>query len=75
VTENIASTLHFNDLESLLIQDSSRVFTQEKWYKSLVEGTINISDVLYNLKVTSNKDSQCILMVNSPVPNRKTIMI
>jgi hypothetical protein len=55
VTSDITSTLHINDLEHLLIQDASRVFNQHKWYKSLVKGEINITDVLYNLKVTSNK--------------------
>jgi hypothetical protein len=55
VTEEITSNIHINDLEALLIEVSSREFTQEKWYKSLVKGEISISDVLYNLKVTSNK--------------------
>ena len=30
-------------------------FTQEKWFKSLYEGKIRVSDVAYQLKVTSNK--------------------
>jgi hypothetical protein len=55
VTQEIASDLHFNDLDQLLIEDSSREFTQEKWFKSVIEGDINISDIAYTLKVTSNK--------------------
>jgi hypothetical protein len=55
VTHEIASGIHINDLEHLLIQDSNKVFSQQKWYKSLTKGEIGINDVLYNLKVTSNK--------------------
>jgi hypothetical protein len=55
VTQEIASDLHFNDLDQLLIEDSSREFTQEKWFKSVIEGDISISDIAYTLKVTSNK--------------------
>jgi hypothetical protein len=55
VTDEVSANIHINDLELLLIQDSSRVFNQDKWYKSLIKGEINITDVLYNLKVTSNK--------------------
>jgi len=55
VTDEVTSTIHINDLDHLLIKDSSRVFNQHKWYKSLIQGNISISDVLYNLKVTSNK--------------------
>jgi len=47
--------IHFSDLEALLIKNSSREFTQEKWYKSILKGTITVSDVAYTLKVTSNK--------------------
>jgi hypothetical protein len=57
VTEDVAGNIHVNDLEALLVEDSSKVFSQEKWYNNLVKGEISISDVLYNLipKVTSNK--------------------
>lgn len=47
--------LTFNDLEALLIKDSSRVFKQEKWFKSITKGKINIQDIIYTLKITSNK--------------------
>jgi len=55
VTEEISSKIHINDLEYLLIEDSNKLITQEKWYKSLTSGEITITDVLYNLKVTGNK--------------------
>jgi hypothetical protein len=52
---NVNSKLNVSDLEYLLIEDSAKVFNQQKWYKSLIKGEITISDVVYNLKVTSNK--------------------
>ena len=47
--------LHVQDLEALLIKDSSREVLQEKWFKKMFEGSITINDVAYNLKTTSNK--------------------
>ena len=55
VTDEITSNIHINDLEYLLILDANKVFSQHKWYKNLIGGNIKITDVLYNLKVTSNK--------------------
>jgi hypothetical protein len=55
ITEEVTSDIHINDLEHLLIKDSHKVFNQQKWHKSLTKGEIGIHDVLYNLKVTSNK--------------------
>jgi hypothetical protein len=51
----INENIHFNDIANLLIQDSTREFTQEKWYKSIIKGTITVSDIAYTLKATSNK--------------------
>ena len=45
ITNTIASTLHISDLDLLLVKDSSREFTQEKWYKKVIE--ISISDIAY----------------------------
>ena len=46
----------FNELNELLNQNNNNIqFTQEKWYKSLVEGTINIKSTPYILKATENK--------------------
>jgi hypothetical protein len=55
IKQEIADSLTFKDLESLLLEDSSREFTQEKWIKSISQGTITVQDVAYTLKVTSNK--------------------
>ena len=55
VTHKVSSNIHYNELELLLHLDANRVFTQQKWYKSFIVGEITITDVLYNLKVTSNK--------------------
>ena len=52
--ENV-KTLNINDLEALLIKDSSREFIQEKWFKNITKGEIPIDDIIYTLKVTSNK--------------------
>ena len=55
VTDEITSKVNIKDLDLLLHHDTHKVFNQHKWFKSLLTGTITISDVLYNLKVTSNK--------------------
>lgn len=61
ITHEVANSLEISDLERLLIKDSSREFTQEKWYKKQIEGEISIQDTLYTLKVTSNKRSPLYL--------------
>jgi hypothetical protein len=38
VTGEVASKLNFNDLEELLVRDSHKEFTQEKWFKSVLKG-------------------------------------
>lgn len=50
-----AEKLGFNELSDLLYQDTSKELSQQKWFKSILEGTITVSDVAYNLKATSNK--------------------
>jgi hypothetical protein len=55
VHHDVSSNIHINDLEHLLIEDSSRLFSQEKWFKKLIEGEIQVTDVIYTLKATSNK--------------------
>jgi hypothetical protein len=44
-----------NDLYKLLPLDSTLEFNQEKWNKNVLEGRISILDIVYTLKVTSNK--------------------
>jgi hypothetical protein len=55
VTKEQLSDIHIQDLENLLIKDSTREFNQSKWFKKVIEGEIAIEDVAYTLKVTSNK--------------------
>jgi hypothetical protein len=55
LTNEVISKLTFKDIESLLIKDTTKEFTQEKWFKSLIEGDITTSDMIYTLKATSNK--------------------
>jgi hypothetical protein len=55
LTKDNVKTLNMNDLEQLLIKDSSRLFTQDKWFKHITKGEISIHDIIYTLKVTSNK--------------------
>ena len=61
--------INFSSLEALLVQDSMREFTQEKWYKSITKGTITTSDVAYTLKVTSNKRQS--VYINNVFSNTK----
>jgi hypothetical protein len=55
LTKNTINTIKLSDLEKLLIKDSSRVFTQEKGYKSLFKSNISVFNTIYTLKATSNK--------------------
>jgi hypothetical protein len=55
IKQDALSGLHIEDLENLLQKDSTKEFTQDKWFKSLTTGTISVKDVAYNLKATSNK--------------------
>lgn len=55
--------IHLSDLENLLIKDSSKEFTQEKWIKKVLEGEISVVDTAYTLKVTSNK-RECVYIDN-----------
>jgi len=57
LTKDTISEINFNDLSKLLIKDSSREFTQEKWFKKVIEGEISVTDMVYTLKTTSNKRS------------------
>lgn len=55
LTSKALQGLHIQDLDALLSLDSMKEFTQEKWFKSVTAGTINVTDVAYSLKVTNNK--------------------
>ena len=55
IVKEMLADIHIQDLELLLIKDSSREFSQTKWYKKVIEGEISVADVAYAHKVTSNK--------------------
>jgi hypothetical protein len=55
LTSDAIKNLHIEDLESLQIKDSSKEFIQSKWYKSVINGKISINEIIYTLRVTSNK--------------------
>jgi hypothetical protein len=42
VTKEQLSDIHIQDLENLLIKDSTREFNQSKWFKKVIEGEIAI---------------------------------
>ena len=47
--------LDISDFERLLTYNSTLEKLQQKWFKSITEGTISIKDQLYTLKATGNK--------------------
>jgi hypothetical protein len=53
--QDVISKLSFSEIEALLIKDSTRELNQEKWFKSIINGEITTSDMIYTLKSTSNK--------------------
>lgn len=55
LTNEVINKLTFSDLEALLIKDSSKEFSQEKMFKSVIAGDITTSDMIYTLKSTANK--------------------
>lgn len=55
LTHEEINKLSFNDIEALLIKDSSKEFNQEKWFKNMLQGEISIENQIYTLKQTSNK--------------------
>lgn len=54
-SKNALSGLHLQELEQLLYRNTEMEFNQEKWFKNIIESRITISDVVYHLKMTSNK--------------------
>ena len=69
ISNDLISKLHLQDLENLLVQDSSKEFSQEKWFKKCIEGEITVSEVAYTLKVTSNKRQA--IYINNVFENTK----
>jgi hypothetical protein len=55
VTSEVTENITMDQLELLLIEDSSMELKQFKWFKKILKGDITVHEVLYNLKATSNK--------------------
>jgi hypothetical protein len=62
-----------SDLNGLLILESSKLIQQKKWYKDTFQGTIEVADVAYQLKATSNKRQARYMPVNSKNGNEYNI--
>jgi len=61
------------DLESLLVKDSSKLISHEKWYKSIENSNITVKDQIYTLAVTSNKRK--LIYKNDKLINTKPYII
>ena len=61
ISPDTLNDIHINDIEQLLVKDSSKEFNQEKWFKKVITGEITISEIAYTLKVTSNKRSSIFI--------------
>ena len=55
ITKETLPEINLDKLEQLLIKDSSLEFTQDKWFKKVIEGEIKVSEIAYTLKATSVK--------------------
>ena len=55
LSKELLPNIHIQDLENLLFINSTLELNQEKWFKEVIEGDINISEIAYTLKTTSNK--------------------
>lgn len=49
------NVISFSDLKTLLNKDSKLRIYQEKWYKNISEGNIQIKNEIYTLMITDNK--------------------
>jgi hypothetical protein len=55
IAKEQVSKITLADLKKLLVKETSMYITQEKWYKSIFEGDIEVVKVAHELKATSNK--------------------
>ena len=69
ISKELIPNIHIQDLEDLLYINTSKEFTQEKWFKMVFQGKITPSDVAYTLKITSNKRQT--IYVNNIFDNTK----
>ena len=48
-------SIPFADIKSLLVKDTNLQLYHDKWYKSLIDGTIDIKKELFTLATNENK--------------------
>jgi hypothetical protein len=53
--KGVKNKFPFENLKLLLQKDNKLVMPNEKWYRNLTEGNINIKQELYNLAIYSTK--------------------
>lgn len=53
--EALNGTVDLRDLKNLLFKNSNLEVAQEKWYKKMYTGGIDVRDTVYQLAMTSNK--------------------
>ena len=71
--------LQLEDFENLLFKDSEIIKKQNKWFKSMYEGTIKIENLPYDIKYTENKrnlifDDKNKLISTKPLVKNKEII-
>ena len=55
VAKEHVNKLSMKDFSGLLVLESSLLFKQDKWFKDKYAGSIEVAEVAYELKATSNK--------------------
>ena len=65
LTKEAISEVNYKDLEQLLYHEGKLTFSQEKWFKDIYAGEINVTQIAYQLTATSTK--------RKPVYNTKKI--
>jgi hypothetical protein len=70
----LINPISVEELKILLYKGKTLPINQEKWYKSLSEGSIKISDEIYTLAVIENK-RELIYNETNKLINTKPIII
>jgi hypothetical protein len=71
---HINKAITFEDFEKLLFKGATyKTGTQEKFYRSMSEGTISVTDILYTLKVSENK--RALIYQDAKFVNTKPLIL
>lgn len=73
VAKEHVAKIGVSDLDMLLVLESSKLIQQKKWFKDSFQGTIEVVDVAYQLKATSNKRQARYMPVQSESGNEYNI--